>query len=442
MSETQNNIIVKGITVESITLTDLFEKNLSIPEYQRPYIWNTENIDKLLQQIQMHQDRKETDKPMFYLGSIVLHKDKDKFNIIDGQQRITTMAIISCLKKCQIGIQYDNLISQQNIKRNYEYLSKINLEKTTFAEINVTIIITESEDDAYNFFETLNTGGKRLTGIDIIKAHHLRSVKPENINKEAIAWEKEQKYTEDVIKILLKARKWNMLNKDEIVPNRRADLQAWKAIITNEFSEKTLKNIEDVAYTFWKVKHNTMEKLGTDYAIRQPVADGENFMHYFLSFVQLYKNLFINEKNNSSDYFIFNAQIIDYIDGTIDLRAMYQVALLCYASRFGLENAQKNYLWIFRFMYAPRVIQEKTVREDSVIKHNKDNKILDNILYLQTEDEVLDFLKLYVYSVNQEASPIKSRFIGRLKTTLELEIDISNFDIALIEKINSLQDPK
>ena len=46
----------------------------------------------------------------------------------------------------------------------------------TARQIEFTLVITQSEDDAYQFFETQNTGGVRLSGPDIIKAHHLRAI--------------------------------------------------------------------------------------------------------------------------------------------------------------------------------------------------------------------------------------------------------------------------
>lgn len=70
------------VEVESISLKSLFEKKLTIPEYQRPYVWSSTEIDKLLYQFSEHVNRNVAtgDKPNFYLGSIVLHKEGDHVN--------------------------------------------------------------------------------------------------------------------------------------------------------------------------------------------------------------------------------------------------------------------------------------------------------------------------------------------------------------------------
>lgn len=68
---------MKEIEVESLTLKELFDKQqtLVIPEYQRPYVWTPKEINKLLVQFKQHQERTD-EKPLFYLGTIVLHKKK------------------------------------------------------------------------------------------------------------------------------------------------------------------------------------------------------------------------------------------------------------------------------------------------------------------------------------------------------------------------------
>ena len=84
------------IIVESLTLKELFDKQqtLAIPEYQRPYVWTPKEINKLLAQLKQHQERTD-EKPLFYLGSIVLFKNqKNDLEIIDGQQRLTTLTIL------------------------------------------------------------------------------------------------------------------------------------------------------------------------------------------------------------------------------------------------------------------------------------------------------------------------------------------------------------
>src|SRR5690606_34939356 len=130
--------------------------------------------------------------------------DGDQLKIIDGQQRITTFLLIQKLIEPQkkSGIQYASAISIENIKYNLGYLQSVMdkdifefrdydiLQSIDFKKINVVLIITKTEDLAYTFFETQNTGGVPLSGSDILKAHHLRAIPSKKLVKyQARKWE-------------------------------------------------------------------------------------------------------------------------------------------------------------------------------------------------------------------------------------------------------------
>ena len=73
---------------------DLFYQ---IPDYQRNYTWNKDNLSDLVDDLfNAYQNNKEE---KYFCGSLVLvNSEKDKrYDIIDGQQRITTFIILSCV---------------------------------------------------------------------------------------------------------------------------------------------------------------------------------------------------------------------------------------------------------------------------------------------------------------------------------------------------------
>ena len=71
------------VTSDDVTVSGA----LTIPEYQRPYCWQDKQLHGLLQDIESHTQR-NAELP-YYLGSLILHKEGGKLNIIDGQQRHT-----------------------------------------------------------------------------------------------------------------------------------------------------------------------------------------------------------------------------------------------------------------------------------------------------------------------------------------------------------------
>ncbi|WP_458779333.1 GmrSD restriction endonuclease domain-containing protein [Arthrobacter sp. D3-16] len=67
----------------------------SIPDYQRPYSWTTEQSLQLLEDLTNALDRESKSEP-YFLGSIVLVKniDDSAAEVIDGQQRLTTVTML------------------------------------------------------------------------------------------------------------------------------------------------------------------------------------------------------------------------------------------------------------------------------------------------------------------------------------------------------------
>ncbi|XTZ14381.1 DUF262 domain-containing protein [Micromonospora echinospora] len=70
------------------------EYDFRVPDYQRPYAWGTEQAGQLLDDLVEALER-SSDEP-YFLGSVVLVKRKGDAlaDVIDGQQRLTTLTIL------------------------------------------------------------------------------------------------------------------------------------------------------------------------------------------------------------------------------------------------------------------------------------------------------------------------------------------------------------
>ncbi len=428
----------KEVEVHSISLAELLKIKLNIPEYQRPYVWTEREVNKLLYQISEHNNRGD-DKPSFYLGSIVLHQEGENYNIIDGQQRITTMLILDKIKSDRkYDVTYSHPITFKHIKENFIHFKtevrKKEFEKElNFENINVTLVITKNEDLAYNFFETLNTGGKRLGGTDILKAHHLRSIK-ENDNRNYFAkkWEKNQKNLEPVNRMLSKIRRMDYLNRHSKIPDKFANDTDWKQILTEDFAEKTKKESRDIGYSFVEIEENTHKVTGDKYAIRQPLNEGENYINYLLNFTDDYNHLFgLNDRNDF--YATFNQRIINAIDGTADLRSYYQLALMCFVDRFGKKNILEFSLYLFRLIYYLRLGEKSKIFEATVRNYIDKTLILDRILNAFTYEEIIVYLKGIPTEICLDnLSGVRLRFFERVKNFFGKDtISIENFDTEL-----------
>ena len=81
---------MNSITRDEYTLSSLAEAKhqFCVPLYQRLYSWEQLQVTQLLKDL--HEAQTKNTSKDYYIGNIVLSKNKDYgFDLIDGQQRMT-----------------------------------------------------------------------------------------------------------------------------------------------------------------------------------------------------------------------------------------------------------------------------------------------------------------------------------------------------------------
>ena len=83
-------------TIELKTVGDVLAQKYVIPEYQRGYRWGKEQVEDLLNDLyEFHKNKGPNE--FYCLQPIVVKKrDDNKYIVIDGQQRLTTLKMIVC----------------------------------------------------------------------------------------------------------------------------------------------------------------------------------------------------------------------------------------------------------------------------------------------------------------------------------------------------------
>lgn len=86
---------------EQYALADIFGGKFAfrMPRYQRPYSWEEQHAEELLDdllQVVLHRTGDVKDLPPYFLGTIVLVKERDDpaSEVVDGQQRLTTITLL------------------------------------------------------------------------------------------------------------------------------------------------------------------------------------------------------------------------------------------------------------------------------------------------------------------------------------------------------------
>lgn len=432
----------------------LIAGRLSIPEYQRPYCWRDQQLKGLLEDIKSH--RLLNSEQPYYLGSLILHQEKlsngmSRLNIIDGQQRVTTLSLMAFLLNPSLGasngLSFDNLVSQQQIKHNLKWLQErldelkncIDLEKLQF-----TLVVTKSEDDAYSFFETQNTGGVRLGGPDIIKAHHLRAVDKTFQTTFAQKWEGLGEL-DDTISALLKGRFWQQVNARDLPSYQQAKLV--RDTIVKELAQDTGTSKEDVSYgrirrvqgLSGEVSHQISQQ---GYDVRQPLNAGTNSIHYLSYFQELSQRYW--EKPDLPHLKSYQTFItwLKTLDGCGYLQGLYQACLILYISQFGEEQLEVAAKKLFRVVYSRRVSNQKAVRESSISSFVKETPVLDWIALSYTPEQcckLLDSFELRVDPSNIEGNSVKKRFMDKVNNEFGLSLNDKQykeeFAAALMRKV-------
>lgn len=81
--------------VQTFSLDEFFAKSYLVPAYQRNYAWGTTEVQQLVDDLADFFDDSKT--PYYLLGDVIVVESRDRdydFEIIDGQQRITTLMIL------------------------------------------------------------------------------------------------------------------------------------------------------------------------------------------------------------------------------------------------------------------------------------------------------------------------------------------------------------
>ncbi|MDV5142037.1 DUF262 domain-containing protein [Chimaeribacter arupi] len=78
-------------------------KKFIIPSYQRPYSWTIDNAEQLIDDIYESSQSNESE---YFIGSMIcINKGQNQYEVVDGQQRLTTLSIIVSELKKLITIQ-------------------------------------------------------------------------------------------------------------------------------------------------------------------------------------------------------------------------------------------------------------------------------------------------------------------------------------------------
>jgi conserved hypothetical protein len=248
-----------------------------VPSYQRGYRWSETEVVRLLDDIYLTEGKRN-----YCLQPVVVRKNGERYELIDGQQRLTTIYLIyrfmneesfGFIDEPRFTLSYETREKSEDFLRSidvsrkdenidfwflsaaYESIKQWFNErdrKSTLTNVNkyfdeiVKIIwyeISESED-AIGLFTRLNIGKIPLTNAELVKAMFLSKDSDKNVDKEkqeeiSLQWDNMEKE-------LHNKSLWYFLTN-----NSNVDYQTRIDLILNLISGKTIDDREKY-YTFFK----------------------------------------------------------------------------------------------------------------------------------------------------------------------------------------------
>ena len=150
MATTVNNFEFDQLGIGSM----LQRHRLRVPPYQRDYAWTSSEVSSYLQDITLSI---QTDAPQYFLGTIVtIKRGNDDLEVVDGQQRLATTALIFSAMRVLAGESNANLKTLLS-----SFLSSIDTS-TLNEETQISLNLADSE-----VFKSLVVTGE--SGISFIK---------------------------------------------------------------------------------------------------------------------------------------------------------------------------------------------------------------------------------------------------------------------------------
>jgi hypothetical protein len=217
-----------------LTIGELFDSDIAyiVPIYQRNYAWQAEQIEQLLQDI---RDAIVAGKGSYFLGNLMVterRKAPVHFEVIDGQQRLTTLYLLLTVlaEKGVASKVHQDRLRYESRPRATEALRRISVEPSSravspvdstnsedagihqgynviqqflrqhvdkaewsqFADFlltKVTVVQASlpSKTDFNRYFEIMNTRGQQLQQADIVKARLMQRLDDDG-QRSCFAW--------------------------------------------------------------------------------------------------------------------------------------------------------------------------------------------------------------------------------------------------------------
>ncbi|WP_432649111.1 DUF262 domain-containing protein [Halopseudomonas aestusnigri] len=400
---------------------------LEIPQYQRPYKWTGKHVNQLFSDIAIHKD-----KSAYRLGTVVLHREGKKKNIVDGQQRTISLLLaaraliqrskakalerkdlqkqLGELEQLAVNPSFTSEVSQKNIHSNYLEVERI-VSRADFTEAHIDFFLNKCQvvaveltdlSEAFQFFDSQNARGRDLEPHDLLKAYHLREFSPrdEPLKVATVAnWENSdtQELATLFSQYLYRIRNWSKGVSARYFSKDDSDL--FKGV--NIDTVASYPYVEQLRIAHHFVDHYNAQyerqidslEMGFPFHLDQIIINGRRFFELISHYQSKVARISAESWNGhelvgSAGLDGYAKEIMDVLNsysartrtGDCYVRAMFDCLLIYYIDKFGhaeLSRAiEKIFIWAYSLRLRMQVVQLASM----------DNHVLANNLFRLIKD--------------------------------------------------------
>ena len=136
-----------------------------VPDYQREYVWKVDDeVEQFLVDIDNEFEPGGKTQSNYFIGSIIIVKNDKKHDVIDGQQRLTTIVLTMCALRDVMQGQALNDIQANYLKAITEWLSSFDVEVGKM-QLRLELQYDESKDFLATLIQQQKYSGDRSASI-------------------------------------------------------------------------------------------------------------------------------------------------------------------------------------------------------------------------------------------------------------------------------------
>lgn len=389
---------------------EVVRRHLTIPNYQRIYCWEERHVKCLLDDVFEHI-ASAGDTP-YRLGTLILHAHDGHYDIIDGQQRLITLALLlSALgiktsllrekltsKQSKAYVAYNKHLIQQYVDRRIPQASKrIEQAESLLQRIEWSVLILQntSIDLAYTFFSHQNSRGVALSDYDLLKAHHLRYIP---LGNEGQA----QHVTEVWNQMIEEGRKENQETHPDYV--RTLDtyiyrLRKWmrKAECDDRTGNYRIKQAYEAAALI-----DEIPPFGERFHFNEPIQGGAHFFGYVERHRHQYHAFCQTEEYSSLHTTMLGGSFQWYRDAI-------ESVLFAYFLKFGTDYLSEALMLIMRIVLQHRYEHARAIKA-SIVRHVGASELVLGIAQATSPTfflaEARDRVQELIYPNRKDMTPI------------------------------------